>query len=601
MDAARIMAGLRRLASRPASSLDDLCAPIGAWADRHGLGPMLLRLVSHAPPDDARLAALALRAVSSEFVRRAVVRSAMAPDEPRRAVLRVACRRDEVPQDPAAEPAEVAALAGLLATAPALFAEWLAETRAEFTLALVEVIEAQRAGLGLEAATTWAPVLARRCTPDARERIHQLLGRSAGPRAQALLDAEERRAPTEESARSARRERMRQSMLAAADEPREGFATWTLGPRAEAESFRLHERLASGETLRTSIQLIGSDAVEWWSEPVARAGEDDPLATRLSLGAARTLVEGMGAGARKRLAPLVARLEALDAEPLPRAVPGAALEPGVARALVSEAPFAAWRPLEAMHGWSPELLASGRDDPREAWPPRVESVAALAQGRLETHVAEAASSAAHRLHRFSALLRLRGDARAEGVAGEAVLAARGRATPVLVAWAEAELARRLPWQAPLPLEYRAELRALLRARVGAGLDALRTLDLAQAALEAMAREQAARPGWPGLPAPAEMPVDRALAVGTRLAALLARRDRAWSVDELAYELGLHEPLAEPVLRALAEFAVRGCLRECPRRCFTRPAGELEAHLDGDSPVTVDPLDDPPKRRVRRSS
>jgi hypothetical protein len=142
----------------------------------------------------------------------------------------------------------------------------------------------------------------------------------------------------------------------------------------------------------------------------------------------------------------------------------------------------------------------------------------------------------------------------------------------------------------------------LRGRVGDDLAALRTLDLAQAALEALARSHAAQPRWPGLPDVAELPLDGALGMAAAVATRLARDDAGlWSEDAVDFELRAHALLSDDARRSVTAFVLQGCRRVCKRRCFARPAGEVAALLDGESPVTLDPLAPAPRRRVRRSS
>lgn len=567
----RTLEDIRRALIRREPSLERMRLHLRSVANRPGVAPALVRIVAEGGFVESRLAALALREAESEFVRRGVERELRSGRAERTAHWCVAARPAEKHPELDAKGVFLEALDPLLLNDPALFVAWAAEDRVELGLTLVERIEAMRARYGVGPASLYAHVLARRPSGQARALVLELLGRTPGAAAQALLEREERREALSAASVAIRRERMRQTTRAPVSSTGQVTARLRFALPGADETIEWIEALSGGISLGTVVTIAPEKALEWWCEPHFNASAP-PVGAAISLGQVRSMVEAIPARLRLNAAALEERLSCVEAAPLPRPAPTSPLSRSSAAALLDEPDWLHWRPLVAMEGWSEVQLAEGRELPREAWPPHVETAAELAPLRLTAYLAsEAAAEALARRLRIGAIhLHLRGDSRSEGMAADAVAVARGKPTALAIELAARELARRLPTEAELPDAYRQELRDALRTMIGATEPTwvdVQTLDLAQAELESAARASVQPPSWSALPD----------------VATLACADALEAAKALLSQVGARTSGDQP-LRAWPAFVERVCLRECPVRCFSRkPVVAPSAVWDGPCP------------------
>jgi len=577
-------------------------------ANRPGAGALLLRTVREGDILAAHVASFALPLVNGELVRRALRRAAHEVKGERRAAVLASLTDDELDQvlselgDELDE--DLAGTSAILAAnSPREFVELLCDGLPAVDERIVDHVERVRRAFGLGAASVYAPLLERRLTDRARLRVIEVLGREPGPDVAQVLDRLSARAAQEDERRVLRRERMRQASAELAGRPQpEGCALLGALGRGGSASLDLFELAPSGLLVRTSVSLGHSGVTDCITSPApggldeaVRAADPGGLRARMTLGQARGLLESRDAASRAELAPLLERLSRAPAEAPAAPAPGPALAAEEARALIREQRWALWRPFTLAVRWPSESLAAAAGLSAADFP--------CSSGMLDDHVAAELVALKRRrlfLARIAAGIRhnalvmhLRGDARAAAVAAEALWLARGRWPALARALLERELWLQLWANARLPETYRSRIRDAVRQSLDrseapvAGWDRVRTLDLAQAAAEGLARAAGENAERPGLPAPESLDLGAAL----ELAALaresltdesLRRRARAGTFRVIAEEAGAW--LAGPPAHAaweMARFAGEMCLHACPHRCFDgEPEQDPEAVADG---------------------
>ncbi len=584
----KVLAGPRRARTAAAQA-----KRLGALANHPPATRQLLRALESRELLEAHVAATALRFATGELVRRRVVATVGRLEGERHLLARVALLEDELAKLRLGLPEAVATVVygrflnfGLTAlNDPALFIERFCDGRPSIDASVVGVVEKVRRSFGLGPTGLYGPLLQRALTPEAREQALGILGRLPGDRVQALLEAEQARASTDEAQRVARRERMRQASLTEPVPPRPGVAYLSpLGP-IDAVLVEIFEQPEEARPLRTNIALRFDGTFVAAAEPLEDAPKaiarraDDADWTRLSLGQARALLETMATKGRERLAPLLERLEGVAIEPLPVPVPTALLAPDEAWALLDHPLLAAWMPISSLH-WPRSLLAASAHAAWDHFPLHLDQTAQVAQDLLGTHLARPprADALAIGLRLLALAFHVRGDPRAAALAAEALVVARHRPAPVAMALAQKHLITQLYHHAEMPRDYSREVRDHLRNRLApteASWEDVQRLDLAQGAAEGLAREACRTSKAPVLPPPESLDFEAALRFGDK-----AREGLAKPAFRRRVASGREEATAEP-LRGWLELgtpeavigtmriAGRHCLDVCPFRCFER--------------------------------
>ncbi len=470
----------------------DIFAPLEAILMRRGVGAWPERELAAFASEPKNALALA-RAITGSDVALAELAAAAWPhvgDPFALASFRRDAGRMAVTVDPSLPPTLLAL------NEPELFVEKLCVNRRWVDLPAVQAIEAMRSRCGLGPASLYGPLLDRRLSAEARLFVHQLLGGVPGEGARALLESEERRAESDDTARSARRERMRQRTLQAAfDGPPSDSVAWRISLEA-VQQVDWFQPLADGGVV-TRIVFTRTKMFHALARFVAAAPVAEVTASMLSVGQLRTLLEEIPSARRQLPGPLWERLDQREAVPFPT-VPPVDSAPSPAEERLHRAPWDRLSWPGAKHRWPRVLLEESRSVDAASWP-RDAMRPRLAHDLLTEICADRAAraEASQQLVWLSRHLALAGQPLASEVAAEAASLARGRAGPVLWGLVERTLGEELFELAPLPTDFRRDLRERLRRAIGESVVTWRDVDRLNAAqrfLERRCRDAARATG-----------------------------------------------------------------------------------------------------------
>jgi hypothetical protein len=604
----QLLREIRHIAERDPTDSPSVRKKLTALANRPGAAELLATAVRTGEPLIAQTAALALPFARSELVRRALVLGARRESGERRLNYLAALQPEEL-QQVLAETGGVAAddlveAAGLLAmNSPGEFVEVLCEGAPLVDLSMVEHVERVRRRFAIRAAALYGPLLDRKMSPDARQRTFAILGREGGEEVRHLLEKAQQRLTGDADKTSLRREQLRQATLSAEGRvasAREGIAV--LHPVDGAGEIVLEILEVSESRVLQSTVKIGPGAPSHVTAPADGDLESTvqhvagSKGVRISLGNARSFLETIPQRRRMKLAALLDRLGDTPAEDLVHPQPGAEMSLPEARQLVVDPVWRDWRPFLRFITWSASTLLQVRAPTAETFPLPFEEIEAFA-GRDAGHVLKRRAPAAlnSELRHMALLLHLRGDARAGAVAAETIAVERRRPSVLLKALAERERWRQLWAHAPLPDDYRAQVRDQIRRALGDAPPSWREvklLDLAQAVMEGAARDFGELGFTPGLPPVEQLPLPAALRFAEHAASVLEDPElrrfhaRIGREESLAREsLVWGDALPPGSLFEIAQFVEGVCCGACPHRCFEQtPAADPAEVFRAEIPV-----------------
>lgn len=581
---------------------------LAAIAGRPGAAELLSRVLQTGDVVDAQLAALALPYATNELVRLRLQREARDSTGARRAIVLSALTDDELADvlsgvGEGAEDWLVEAMGLFAVNDPEDFVDTLAESVAVVGVKLVEHIERVRAAYAIPLAAIYGPLLGRRLSTRARERVLGLLGRDPSDEARALLDREQARVVRDDDKRLVRRERMRQRTLAIegthADERPSGTAFLSpVGPRDTAV-LELVEELEDGRGVRTTVILAMNRSAEAFSHPLEesleslRAGQVSDV-VELSLSRALGLLESLPLKHRRALWPVFERLSSLSAEPVARPAPDEELSREEAWSVASHEAFVRWRPLAALVGWADQTLEAPVDG--DTFPVSAKELAERAASELAAMFGKASSREAFAagLRHMALWMALQGDERAKGVAAEALRVTKRRPGALSFAMAERDLLLQRWSLGRLPEDFRRDVRSAVRRALSVeevGWKDVALLDFAQASAEGMARAKGFARQSSAPEVPSEEELELAIVVARRALESVRSKPvqqalRKGQLSSLAAEARewVGDAPVETVFQ-IVQFVSSTCLGSCPYDCLRRhPKEEAREVFDGPGPL-----------------
>lgn len=598
MSADRLLAEIQRVLEGrrdPATVTRRLAAIVG----RPGAAELLSRVLQTGDAVDAQLAALALPYATNELVRMRLQREARDSTGARRAIVLSALTDDELADvlsgvGEGAEDWLVEAMGLFAINDTEDFIDALATSVAVVGVKLVEHIERVRVTYAIPPAAMYGPLLRRRLSTKARERVLGLLGHDPSDEARALLEREQARVVRDDDKRLVRRERMRQRTLAIegarfADKP-EGLAFLSPVGSRDTAVLELVETLGGARGVRTTVILGMNRPAEAFSLPL-----DEPLESlrahqasdvvELSLAHARSLLEAVPVKHGRALGPVLERLSSLPAAPLARPAPNAELTLEQARRISGEEAFVRWRPLAALVGWPNQALEAPVDE--EDFPVARAELEARAASELATALSRPSvrDAFAAGLRHMALWMSLQGDERAQGVAAEALRIAKKRPGALSIAMAERDLLLQRWSLGRLPEGVRRQVRDAVRETLRVerpGWKDVALLDFAQAAAEGLARAKgfAQAADAPVVPSPDELReavavASRALeSVRSRPVQQALRKGHLAALADEAREWAAGAPV-ETVFQ-IVQLVSSTCLGSCPYDCLRRKRSANEA-------------------------
>jgi hypothetical protein len=365
-------------------------------------------------------------------------------------------------------------------------------------------------------------------------------------------------------------------------------------------ALEIFERLKEGRLLQSTVR-IGPLDVSHVTAPAegdleaAAAQAAGTVGVRITLGNARAFLEGIPERRRKKLGPLLDRLGDTPSDPLRHPQPGAELSREEARRLVIDPLWRDWRPFLRLVPWTASELLPGRSFTADTFPGRFEDLDAYAErDATRALMRRTPATLNSELRHMALLLQLRGDPRAGNVAAETILIARRRPSVLLRALAERERWRQLWAHVPLPEEFRARLRERLRVALGqlsVEWTNVQLLDLAQAALEGMARDAGELGFSSGLADPDSLPLEAVMRLAEHASSILREPETRRSYARLNRQEILsqatrtwREVLPAGSLFEVAQFAGSTCFGACPHRCFEqKPMGSARDVFEARTP------------------
>jgi hypothetical protein len=427
---------LREAVAGRALDRADVQRQVSEVVNRAGAADLLLEVLKTGDAFQTQQAAYGLGFARSELIRRRLRMLALASSGDRRLACLAALTPEELEtfiarQGNVARRSLLESSSLIALNRPQEFVDLVCDGSAVVKLATVDEIEAMRRRYGIGSVSLYAPLLQRPLTSDAIARVAAILGAESDPEARDLLRGALSRAKDDDTRKTLRREQLRHASRAIVPpqaDARAGFAVIRPVLAENTAWLDIYEELPGGQAVQSSLCWPIRRRLDFMSTPL-----DVPLAqyqdvtvdpgrdAKISLGQARAFLEGVPESLRKAIGPILDRLQGIQSEELAPPTPEGSLSSDEARAVLRRPVWSEWQPFAGLV--------------TDATPTEAE----LAQTQLSRR--GGATWLAEGLRHMALVMHLRGESEAPAVAAEAVWTARKRASPLVLALAEAELKR----------------------------------------------------------------------------------------------------------------------------------------------------------------